>query len=169
MSHSYLVFVEKRLYLHTSCSKQTSKLSQLQNKKFELTYKYFPCHLLTAWEVNLRTWINRRWEWIILNVRSLTVFEENIVVTALAKLIPLLFKSVYVLFNLTCSLIDRCQIVTKTCENDVSNFVWKPFKSPLSIRKWKCFGEASLFNLHYLLYNYHLISQKLFNLGKILS
>ena len=30
------------------CSKQTSKLSQLKNKKFEFTYKYFPCHLLTA-------------------------------------------------------------------------------------------------------------------------
>ena len=48
----------------------------------------------------------------MLNVRSLTVFEENIVVAALAKLIPLFFKSVHALFNLTCSLIDRCQIVT---------------------------------------------------------
>ena len=28
------------------CSKQTSKLSQLQNKKFEFTYNYFPRHLL---------------------------------------------------------------------------------------------------------------------------
>ena len=31
-----------------------------------------------------------------------------------------------------------------------SQFVSKPLKSPLSLRKWNCFGEASLFNLHYL-------------------
>ena len=54
------------------------------------------------------------------------------------------------LFFLTHSLIERCQIVTDTCKNNVSKFVWKPFKSPLSLRKWKCFGEASLFNLHHL-------------------
>ena len=42
-------------------------------------------------------------------------------------------------------LIDRCQIVTDTCKNNVSKFVWKPFKSPLSLRKWKCLAEASLF------------------------
>ena len=40
-------------------------------------------------------------------------------------------------FFLTRSLIDRCQIVTDTCKNNVSKFVWKPFKSPLSLRKWK--------------------------------
>ena len=46
-------------------------------------------------------------------------------------------------FLLTRSLIDRCQIVTDTCKNNVSKFVWKPFKSSLSLRKWKsrCFGE----------------------------
>ena len=71
-------------------------------------------------------------------------------------------------FFLTRSLIDRCQIVTDTCKNNVSKFVWKPFKSPLSLRKWKCFGEASLFNLHHLYFNYHLLAQKLFTLWKIL-
>ena len=49
-------------------------------------------------------------------------------------------------FFLTRSLIDRCQIVTDTCKNNVSKFIWKPFKSPLSLHKWKCCGEASLFN-----------------------
>ena len=39
-------------------------------------------------------------------------------------------------FFLTCSLIDRYQIVTDTSKNTVSKFVWKPFKSPLSSRKW---------------------------------
>ena len=53
------------------------------------------------------------------------------------------FKSVHALFfSLTHSLIGRCQIVTDTCKNNVSKFVWKPFKSPLSLPKWKCFGEA---------------------------
>ena len=46
-------------------------------------------------EINLRTWINLRWEWILLFVRSLTVFKENIAVTVLAKLVWLFFKSVH--------------------------------------------------------------------------
>ena len=98
----------------------------------------------------------------------MTVFEENIVVTVLAKLVPLFFKCSCAFSFLTRSLIDRCQIVTDTCKNNVSKFVWKPFKSPLSLRKWKCFGEASLFNLHHLYFNYHLLAQKLFSLWKIL-
>ena len=79
--------------------------------------------------------MNHRWEWIILSIRSLNVFEENIVVTVFAELVPLIFKCSYALFFLTCSLIDRCQIVTDTCKNNVSKFVWKPFKSPLSLHK----------------------------------
>ena len=70
--------------------------------------------------------------------------------TVLAKLVPLFFKCSCAFFFLTRSLIDRCQIVTDICKNNVSKFIWKPFKSPLSLRKWKCFGEASLFNLHHL-------------------
>ena len=71
-------------------------------------------------------------------------------------------------FFLTRSLIDRCQIVTDICKNNVSKLVWKPFKSPLSLRKWKCFGEASPSNSHHLYSNYHLLAQKLFSLWKIL-
>ena len=49
------------------------------------------------------------------------------------------FSKVYMrfFFLLTRSLIYRCQIVTDTCKNNVLKFVWKPFKSPLSLRKWK--------------------------------
>ena len=79
------------------------------------------------------------------------------------------FLSVHTLFFLTRSLIDRCQIVTDTCTNNVSKFDWKPFKSPLSLRKWKCFSEASLFNLHHLYFSYHLLAHKLFSLWKILQ
>ena len=71
-------------------------------------------------------------------------------------------------FSLTRCLIDRCQILTDTCKNNVSKFIWKPFKSLLSLRKWKCFGEASLFHLHHLYFNYHLLAQKLFSLWRIL-
>ena len=49
-------------------------------------------------------------------------------------------------FFLIRSPIDRCQIVTDICKN-VPNFFWKPFQSPFSLRKWKSFGEASLFPL----------------------
>ena len=112
-------------------------------------------------------WMNHWWEWITLPVRSLTVTEGNIVVTVLAKLV-LLFSNVLALFFLMHSLIDRCQIVTDTCKNNVSKFVWKPFKSPLLLWKWKRFGEASLFNLHHLYFNYHLLAQKLFSLWRIL-
>ena len=131
-----------------------------------LTITFLPVYLMNRG--NLRTWMNRRWEWIILSVRSLTVFEEKNVVTVLAKLVPLFFKSSCFFFFFTRSLIDRCQIVTDTCKNNVSKFVWKPFKSPLSLRKWKCFGEEFFFNLHHLHFNYHLLAQKLFSLRKIL-
>ena len=96
--------------------------------------------------------------------------EENIG-TVPAKLVPLFFQKLYLrFFSLKRSPIDRCQIVTDSCKNNVSKFaiVWKPFKSPLSLRKWKCFGEASLFTLHHLYFNEHLLTHKLLSLWKIL-
>ena len=78
--------------------------------------------------------------------------------TVFAKLVSMFFKSVHALFFLlTRSLIYRCQIVTDTCKNNVSKFVWKPFKSPLSLRKW-----------NHIYFIYHLLAQKLFTLWKIL-
>ena len=70
----------------------TSKLSQLQNKKNWIYLQYLSLPFTYWTEVNLRTFINRRWEWIILSVRSLTVVEKNTVVTVLAKLVPLFFQ-----------------------------------------------------------------------------
>ena len=49
----------------------------------------------------------------------------------------------------------------------VSKLAWKPFKSPLSLRKWKSLGGASL-QFALPLFNYHLLAQKLFGLRKIL-
>ena len=42
---------------------------------------------------------------------------------------------------------------------NVSKFVWKYFKSPLSLHKQNYFGEVSLFNLNYLCFNCHLLAQ----------
>ena len=147
----------KTRFAHALAANKRANSHNFKIKKIEFTHNYFPRSVLT---------MNCRWEWIILSVRSLTVFEEKNVVTVPAKLVPLFFKSSF--FFLTRSLIDRFQIVTDTCKNNVSKFVWKPFKSPLSLRKWKCFGEEFFFNLHHLHFNYHLLAQKLFSLRKIL-
>ena len=125
-----ILFFRRKDQIYTRhCSKQTSKLSQLQNQNLNLLTITFPAIYLLNRSKSL--FINQWWEWIILSVRSLTAFEENIVVTVLAKFF----------------------YCFKVC--------WKPFKSPLSVRKWKCFSEASLFNLNYLYFNYHLLAQKL--------
>ena len=111
---------------------------------------------------------SNRWEWIILSVRSLTAFQENIVVTILAKLVPLLFlKCTYIFLSNALSnwQVSDCDSYSwKQC----FKVCWKPYKSPLSLRKWKCFVEAFLFHLHHLYFNYHLLAQKVFSLWKIL-
>ena len=95
-------------------------------------------------------------------------FWKNHCRDSLCQTSSVVFQIFLRFFFLARSLIDKCQIVTESCKSNVSKSVWKPFKSPLSLRKWKCFGEASLFKLHYLHFNYHLLSQKLFSLWKIL-
>ena len=59
----------------------------------------------------------------------------------------LLLQSLF--FFLKRPLIDRCQIVTDTCETNVSKFVQKPFKSLLTIHKQNIWLKP-LFTLHYL-------------------
>ena len=69
-------------------------------------------------------------------------FEEKVVLTVIelefvyqTRTLVFALQSVQALIFLTRSLIERCQIVTDTCRNNVLKFVWKPFKSPLSLRK----------------------------------
>ena len=76
-------------------NEQTLTTSKSKNLNL-LTITFLAVYLMT--EVNLRTRMNRRWEWIILSVRSLVVFEENIVETVLAKLFSLFFKCSYAFF-----------------------------------------------------------------------
>ena len=72
---------------------------------------------------------------MILSVRSLAVFEEITVMTVLAKPVPFFSNLLAFFFFLTRSRIDKCQIVTDTCKNNVSKFIWKPLKSLLSLSK----------------------------------
>ena len=70
-------------------------------------------------------------KWNLITITFLAVY-----LTVLAKLLSLFFKSVHaLLFFLKRSLIDGCQTVTDAFKDNVSKFVWKPFESPLSLRK----------------------------------
>ena len=62
------------------------------------------------------------------------VCKTSAVVVVVVVVIGFFFLSVHVFF-LARFLIDRCQIVTDICTKNVSNFVWKPFKSPFSLHK----------------------------------
>ena len=82
------------------CGKQTSKFSQLQNglKNLNLlTITLLAIYLLNNGKSS--TLINRRWDLIIISVRSLTVFEGKIFATALTKLVPLFFSKLYLRFS----------------------------------------------------------------------
>ena len=100
---------KKDQYAHAHCSKQTSKLSQLQN-----------IHLyLLALTFVVIYWLNRGkslyiscwWKLIILYLRTLTVFEEKIVV----RVHELFFESVHALFFQVLSnwQVSHCEIPVK--------------------------------------------------------
>ena len=132
--------MEERPDLRTPLQQTNEQTPTTLKHAFEFTYYYFPCHLLT--EQRYSSYINHRWKIIILDLRSLNVFEENIVVTIIklefvrkTSTVVFFFKFVHVLSCLMLSLIDICQIVTDSWEKNFSKFVWKPFKSPLSLRK----------------------------------
>ena len=102
------------------------------------------------------------------SVRSLTVFEEKIVVIVLAKVVLLFSKNLHALFSFpTRSLIDRCQIVTDTCL-----ITFQSLFGSLLNHFYLYANENVLFNLRHLYFNYHLnyhlLAQKLFSLWKIL-
>ena len=110
-AYSNLVFVEEikdQVYTR-HCRKQTSKLSQLQNKK-NLIYLQFS-NFLVIFFMNRgkSSYVNQSSMRVNnLPVRSLTVFEENIVVTVLLSKVYIRF------FFFTRSLNYRCQVMTNT-------------------------------------------------------
>ena len=86
------------------------------------------------------------------------------VVIVLAKLVLLFFKNLHALFSfLTRSLIDRCQIVTDTCI-----ITFQSLFGSLLNHFYHYANENVLLNLRHLYFNYHLLTQKLFSLWKIL-
>ena len=102
----------KTKFTHAIAAKKEQTLTT-SNK---IIWLYLQLHSspFTYWsEVNLRTLVNRRWELIILSVGSLTVFEENIVLTILTELVPLFFQKCtctfysYALSNGQVSVCDR--------------------------------------------------------------
>ena len=164
--HLNLVFVEERPDLHkTIAAKKQTNSHNFKIKNLNLLNYFLHVYLLNRGKSSYMNESLMR-----VNNTSCEIIDcywRKHCRDSLAKLVPL-FQMFLCFFFLTCSLIDRCQIVTDTCKNNVSRFVWKPFKSPLSLQKWKCFGEASLFDLHHLYSNYHLFTQKLFSLWRIL-
>ena len=163
---NYFLYRKDQVYT-CHCSKQTSKLSQLQNKKIWI-YLQLISLPFTYWiEVNLRTLINRRWEWIILSVRSLTVFEENIVVTALAKLILLFFQkctcAFFFLYALQLTGVRLWQIFVKMFQIFFGNL----FNHPSHYANENLSVKPLYF--HYFNFKYPLLVQKLFSLWKILQ
>ena len=71
--------MEERPDLRTPLQQTNEQTPTTLKHAFEFTDYYFPCHLLT--EQRYSSYINHRWKIIILDLRSLNVFEENIVVT----------------------------------------------------------------------------------------
>ena len=106
-----LVFGWKKDHIYTRhWSNQTSKLSQLQNIHLNLlALIFFSIYWLNRGK---SLYISCWWKWIILYLRSLTVFEEKIVV----RVDELFLRKVYMHLFFMCYLIDRCQIVTDTCK-----------------------------------------------------
>ena len=105
--------MEERPDLRTPLQQTNEQTPTTLKHAFEFTDYYFPCHLLT--EQRYSSYINHGWKRIILDLRSLNVFEENIVVTII-KLEFVRKTSTVVFFSQMCtlilSLIDICQIVT---------------------------------------------------------
>ena len=104
-----LSFCERKTrFTHAIAANKRANSHNFKVKKIWIYLKLISSSFSKWKEVNLRTWINRWWEWIVLSLRLLTVFEENIVVTVLAKLVSLFFKSVdapffsYVVSKLKC-------------------------------------------------------------------
>ena len=98
--------LDERQELHTWLHQTKEQNPTTSKHWFKFTYSYFPLKFAC---------------------------QTSTVVVVVVVIIGL-FLSVHVFF-LARFLIDRCQIVTDICTKNVSNFVWKPFKSPFSLHK----------------------------------
>ena len=80
----FCFFGEKTRFTRAIAVNKQANFHNFKIKNLNLLTITFPAIYLLNRSKSL--YINQWWEWIILSVRSLTAFEENIVVTVLAKL-----------------------------------------------------------------------------------
>ena len=102
-------------------------------------------HLLT--EQSYTSFINSRWKWVILSVRSLTVFKEKIPVTDIelkfvcqtsavdVVVLVFFFKTCMRFCFLHALYFTGVRLWQIPVKKSVSKFVWKPFKSPFPLHK----------------------------------
>ena len=112
VSFEFCFYVGKTRFAHAIAGNKWANSHNFKTKKLNLlTITFLSIYWMNRGKFS---YINESLmiENIILLVRLLTVFEENIVMTVLAKLVSLFFKSVHVFFFLTRSLIDKCQFLT---------------------------------------------------------
>ena len=141
-------FWQKTRFTHAIAPNKRANSHDLETDLNLLTITF---HLLT--EQSYTSFINSRWKWVTLSVRSLTVFKEKILVTDIElKFVCQTSASVLkraCAFFLTRSLIDRYHIVTDTFKKSVLKPFWKPFKSPFPLHKKNIYISVKpLFNLH---------------------
>ena len=123
---------KKTGFTRVIAANERAKLPQLQNLHLDLLTITFLAIYKDIHRMEMNNTFLQIIRWFEGKV-VLTVIELEFVYQTCSLVFA--FKSVQALIFLTRSLIERCQIVTETCKNNVLKFVWKPFKSPLSLRK----------------------------------
>ena len=116
--------MEERPDLRTPLQQTNEQTPTTLKPAFEFTDYYFPCHLLT--EQRYSSYINHRWKRIILDLRSLNVFEENIVVTFI-KLEFVRKTSTVVFFFQMCTRAFRSYTLSNWYMSDCDRFLRKKF------------------------------------------
>ena len=87
----------KTRFSHAIAANKRANSHNFKTKKLNLlTNTFLADYLMNRGKSSYMN--NHLWKWIILSVRSLTVFEEKIALTVLAKLASLFFKNVHALF-----------------------------------------------------------------------
>ena len=87
----------KNRFSHAIAANKRANSHNFKTKKLNLlTNTFLADYLMNRGKSSYMN--NHLWKWIILSVRSLTVFEEKIALTVLAKLASLFFKNVHALF-----------------------------------------------------------------------
>ena len=122
-----------------------NKRANSHNLETDLNLLTITFHLLT--EQSYTSFINSWWKWVILSVRSLTVFKEKIPVTDIelkfvcqtsavdVVVVVFFFKTCMRFCFLHALYFTGVRLWQIPVKKRVSKFVWKPFKSPFPLHK----------------------------------